>query len=140
VRLVFDRLLRLPVAGYLARTARDLPVWVVCDADAPAEGRRALERAGVETIPAVDLADGLRQLRARDVRSVFCEGGAAVADALLRANLVDRLYLFYAPLFLGAGGRSPFGALPDVRISEVLRWRHLATRSFGPDTLITLAR
>jgi diaminohydroxyphosphoribosylaminopyrimidine deaminase / 5-amino-6-(5-phosphoribosylamino)uracil reductase len=140
VRVVFDRLLRLPTSGYLARTARDVPVWAVCAERPDRSARAALERAGVEVMPAADLAAGLRLVRERGVRSVFCEGGAALAGSLLGADLVDRLHLFYAPLFLGEGGRAPFRALPDARMSDVVRWRHLRTARFGDDTLITLER
>jgi diaminohydroxyphosphoribosylaminopyrimidine deaminase / 5-amino-6-(5-phosphoribosylamino)uracil reductase len=140
VRLVFDRLLRLPPESYLARTARDAPLWIVCGADAPEDARQKLEALGATVLPARDMNDGLREVRERGVRSIFCEGGAALAGALLRAELVDRLYLFYAPLFLGGGGRAPFAELPDARIAEATRWRHLGTASFGPDTLITLGR
>jgi diaminohydroxyphosphoribosylaminopyrimidine deaminase / 5-amino-6-(5-phosphoribosylamino)uracil reductase len=140
VRIVFDRLLRLPPAGYLARSAREIPVWALCGPGADPLRREELERAGVVVLAAPDLAGGLRLVRERGVRSVFCEGGAALAAALLDEELVDRLYLFFAPLFLGRGGRSPFGEMPDADIGDVVRWRHLGSASFGPDTLITLAR
>jgi diaminohydroxyphosphoribosylaminopyrimidine deaminase / 5-amino-6-(5-phosphoribosylamino)uracil reductase len=140
VRIVFDRLLRLPADGYLARTAREIPVLVVGSPVAEAGRADALARAGVEVIPAADLVGAMRALRERGIRSVFCEGGAALAGALLAADLVDRLHLFYAPLFLGEGGRAPFRGLPDARMADVVRWRHLYTDRFGEDTLITLAR
>jgi diaminohydroxyphosphoribosylaminopyrimidine deaminase / 5-amino-6-(5-phosphoribosylamino)uracil reductase len=140
VRIVFDRLLRLPQSSYLARTAADLPVWVVCGEDAAEASRRNLSQRGVTVLRGADLAEGLSRVRERGVRSIFCEGGAALAGALLRAEVVDRLYLFFAPLFLGAGGRSPFVDLPDTGIADAVRWRHVGTTSFGPDTLITLER
>ncbi len=39
----------------------------------------------------------------RPLQSVLVEGGSALATSLLRDDLVDRLYLFIAPLLLGAG-------------------------------------
>lgn len=140
VRIVFDRLLRLPRTGYLARSAREHPLWVVCAPDADPYARDALLGAGVEVIAADDLAEGLRRIGEHGVGSLFCEGGAALAGSLLRARVVDRLYLFYAPLFLGPRGRAPFEALRDAGIDGVERWRRLRSVGFGPDTLITLAR
>jgi diaminohydroxyphosphoribosylaminopyrimidine deaminase / 5-amino-6-(5-phosphoribosylamino)uracil reductase len=139
-RVVFDRLLRLPPTGYLARSAREAPVWVVCHPGAAHEARKHLSEIGITVVPAEDLAHALRSLRERGIASLFCEGGAQLAGSLLRHDLVDRLLLFYAPLFLGAGGRSPFGELPDTAIDQASRWRRSDTRNFGPDTLITLAR
>ncbi|HEX2095055.1 MAG TPA: bifunctional diaminohydroxyphosphoribosylaminopyrimidine deaminase/5-amino-6-(5-phosphoribosylamino)uracil reductase RibD, partial [Longimicrobiaceae bacterium] len=139
-RVVFDRALRLPVDGYLARTAREIPVVVVAAPDAPAERREALEREGVRIVAAAGLEEGLRELRGTGIGSVFCEGGARLAGALLDTGRVDRLHLFYAPLLLGPEGASPFGRLESPAIDAARRWRRLRTGAFGPDTLITLAR
>lgn len=140
VRVVFDRALRLPPDSYLARTAGELPVWVIAGPAPSAERRRRLEESEVRVLPVSDLHDGLEQLREEGIGSLFCEGGAALAGALLMEDLVDRLTLFYAPLLLGPDGLSPFAALESATIEQVRRWRHLRTASFGPDTLITLAR
>jgi diaminohydroxyphosphoribosylaminopyrimidine deaminase / 5-amino-6-(5-phosphoribosylamino)uracil reductase len=140
VRVVFDRLLRLPPDGYLARTAREVPVRVVAGPAPEPAARAALEERGVEVMPAANLDEGLVRLRESGIRSLFCEGGAAMAAALLRAGCVDRLHVFFAPLFLGGGGRAPFAELPDTAIAEAVRWRRLRTVALGADTLITLAR
>jgi diaminohydroxyphosphoribosylaminopyrimidine deaminase/5-amino-6-(5-phosphoribosylamino)uracil reductase len=63
-----------------------------------------------------------------------------VAGSLLRAGLVDRLYLFQAPVFLGPGALRPFDALESPPIAAAPRWRRVATEAFGADTLVTLAR
>jgi diaminohydroxyphosphoribosylaminopyrimidine deaminase/5-amino-6-(5-phosphoribosylamino)uracil reductase len=140
-RVVFDRALRLPPEGRLARTAREVPVLVVASPEAPPERREALERLGVRALPAAGtLEEGLGALREAGITSVFCEGGARLAGALLEAGVVDRLHLFYAPLFLGGKGVSPFAALSSPPVEVARRWRRLETRAFGPDTLITLAR
>ncbi|HEX8903206.1 MAG TPA: dihydrofolate reductase family protein, partial [Longimicrobiaceae bacterium] len=74
------------------------------------------------------------------IRSMFVEGGAAIAGEFLHAGLVDRLYLFYAPVFLGPAALGPFAALESPPIAHAPRWRRVATETFGDDTLVTLAR
>jgi diaminohydroxyphosphoribosylaminopyrimidine deaminase / 5-amino-6-(5-phosphoribosylamino)uracil reductase len=140
VRIVFDRSLRLPVDGALARTAREVPVWAVCEPDAPAERCRALEDAGVRVVAGFGLDDQLRAVREAGVRSLFVEGGAVLASALLAADAVDRMYLFYAPVLIGPDGMAPFAGIPSPALADAPRWRHLATEPFGADTLVTLAR
>jgi diaminohydroxyphosphoribosylaminopyrimidine deaminase / 5-amino-6-(5-phosphoribosylamino)uracil reductase len=140
VRIVFDRVLRLPPDGYLAGTAREWPCWVVCSPDAPTEARRRLEEAGVRTIPAASLPSALRALREAGVRSLFNEGGAGLASAFLHAQVVERMYLFYAALLLGQEAPGAFTSVASLPIEAAHRWRHLETRTFGSDTLITLAR
>lgn len=139
-RVVFDRALRLPPDGRLARAAREVPVLVVAGPDAPEERRAALEALGVHVLVAESLSGGLRELRRAGIGSLFCEGGATLAGALLRDSLADRLHLFYAPLFLGPEGAGPFDGLASPPIGEAKRWRRLRTDTFGPDTRITLAK
>lgn len=140
-RVVFDHALRLPLDSALVRTAGEVPVLAAAGEDAPEERRRALEEAGVRVVTAGAGAERtLEALRRAGVRSMFVEGGAEVAGSLLRSGLVDRQYLFYAPVFLGPGGTSPFAALESPPIAEAPRWRRVATQAFGADTLITLAR
>jgi diaminohydroxyphosphoribosylaminopyrimidine deaminase/5-amino-6-(5-phosphoribosylamino)uracil reductase len=139
-RVVFDRSLRLPEDGHLATTANETPVYAVARAPAPDERRLALEGRGVRVLSAPEgLDEALRVLRLAGIRSMFVEGGAGIASALLQAGLVDRLYLFYAPLFLGPEGLNPFAALDSPPIGEARRWRRVATAQFSDDTLVTLA-
>ena len=139
-RIVFDRALRLPTDGKLARSAREVPVWAVCEPAAPDDRRRALEDAGVTIVAAAGLANQLRAIREAGVRSMFVEGGSTLASALLTADVVDRMYLFYAPVLIGPGGAAPFAALPSLPLADAPRWRRVDTQAFGADTLITLAR
>ncbi len=138
-RVVWDRRLRLPTDSRLARTAGEIPVWVVTGATAPEERCSALEDMGVRVLRSRDLGDGLRGLWNHGVGSMLVEGGAHIASALLSGGFVDRLYLFYAPLLLGAGAVRAFGALAAASVESAARWRMLPTEQFGPDTLITLA-
>jgi diaminohydroxyphosphoribosylaminopyrimidine deaminase/5-amino-6-(5-phosphoribosylamino)uracil reductase len=139
-RVVFDRLLRLPLESKLVATAGDVPLWVVGGAEAPADRRTALEARGAHVLSGDDLPTSLRVLREAGVRSLFAEGGAAIASALLQAGLVDRLYIFYAPLMLGPAGVGAFDGMASPPIADAERWRRLDTQVFGADTLITLAR
>lgn len=45
----------------------------------------------------------LKELAKRQIASVLIEGGAQVASSALQANIVDKLYLIYAPKILGQG-------------------------------------
>jgi diaminohydroxyphosphoribosylaminopyrimidine deaminase/5-amino-6-(5-phosphoribosylamino)uracil reductase len=139
-RVVFDRSLRLPPGSALARSARETPVIAV--GATPGDGRRAaLEARGVRVLTGGrDIGGALRALREAGIGSIFIEGGAVLAGELLRAGVVDRLHLFYAPVLLGPRGVAPFATLPSPAIGEAERWRRLATEEFGADTLITLAR
>jgi len=69
------------------------------------------------------------------VDHLFIEGGAATASAFLKADLVDRLLLYRAPILIGAG--KP--ALGDIGLDTLAdahgRWRIIDSRMLGIDRL-----
>ena len=139
VRIVLDRRLRLSPGSRLVATLDEAQLWVICGPGADPDRRLALERAGVAILETPDLPGAMRLIREAGVRSVFCEGGARVASALLRDGLVDRLTLVYAPLLLGPDAVDPFAGLEPTPLDAVHRWRRLRTETFGDDTLVSLA-
>jgi diaminohydroxyphosphoribosylaminopyrimidine deaminase/5-amino-6-(5-phosphoribosylamino)uracil reductase len=66
---------------------------------------------------------------------LLVEGGAETAAAFLRADLVDRLLLYRAPILIGAGK----AAIGDIGLTDLGeahgRWRLLDARQLGSDRL-----
>ena len=138
VRVVFDREARLSLTSHLATTAQAQPVLVL--AERPDAGRaQALAAAGVEVVTVRDLADGLRTLRRRGIRHVLVEGGAALASALVRASLVDRVIIFQSAADLGAGALPAFEPDAGDPIGSPGRWTLLERRMLGADERLTYA-
>ena len=84
----------------------------------------------------------LAELYDAGVRHVLVEGGAGVAAAFLRADLVDELALYQAPLLLGAG-RPAFEDLGVGTLADASRWRldpagGGPVRRLGPDLWLHL--
>ena len=75
-----------------------------------------------------------------DVQYLLIEGGAQTAAAFLRADQVDRLLLYRAPILLGAGKAS----LGDIGITSLdtahSRWQQSDARTLGSDTLAVYER
>jgi 5-amino-6-(5-phosphoribosylamino)uracil reductase len=72
-----------------------------------------------------DPAAALHRLRAEHgVRSLLCEGGAVLLGALLRAGLVDELFLALAPVLAGGEGQVTVAG-PAFRPPIPLRLAHL---------------
>jgi diaminohydroxyphosphoribosylaminopyrimidine deaminase/5-amino-6-(5-phosphoribosylamino)uracil reductase len=112
LRVIFDTKLRLPLAGRLVQSAREVPTWVVCTTDAPSSAEDQLVERGVEVLRAPSSAEGrieplaaLRLLATRGIVAVMIEGGAELAGSVLAGNAVDELHCFIAPILLGPRGR-----------------------------------
>ncbi len=141
VRVVVSRRLDLPLMGQLARSAKDVPVWLCCGHDADPErkaawtglGARLLE-CGVRGVQ-LDPVDVLQHLGAAGLTRVFCEGGSALAASLLASDLVDDLVGFSAGVVIGAEGMPSVGAMGLGQLDQAPRFRLHETRTIGPDIL-----
>ncbi|MGX5669553.1 bifunctional diaminohydroxyphosphoribosylaminopyrimidine deaminase/5-amino-6-(5-phosphoribosylamino)uracil reductase RibD [Kocuria rhizophila] len=69
-----------------------------------------------------DPREALTRLRDRGAAHVLVEGGPTVAAAFLAADLVDELWLYQAPLLLGAGASSVAG-LGIGTLAAASSWR-----------------
>jgi diaminohydroxyphosphoribosylaminopyrimidine deaminase/5-amino-6-(5-phosphoribosylamino)uracil reductase len=107
-------------------------VLILCSNDAPIDRESALRALNIEVlrIPTVNnqlhLTAALNALTERNLLSVLVEAGSAINGALLRANLVDKLVLYYAERELGldaipfaTGFDSPYGL--QQRLSQITR-------------------
>ncbi|MEM8554797.1 MAG: bifunctional diaminohydroxyphosphoribosylaminopyrimidine deaminase/5-amino-6-(5-phosphoribosylamino)uracil reductase RibD [Pseudomonadota bacterium] len=142
VRVVVSRRLDLPSDGQLARTAKEVPVWLVHGPDAPEANRKTWTQAGAKLLQSdlgvdghLDPASIMQALGKAELTRVYCEGGGTFAASLLRADVVDRVIGFTAGLALGAEGRPSLGAMEIAALSEAPRFQLIATRQVGVDVL-----
>jgi diaminohydroxyphosphoribosylaminopyrimidine deaminase/5-amino-6-(5-phosphoribosylamino)uracil reductase len=143
VRVVISRRLDLPTDSQLARSARDIPLWLICAEDAPEERQADWRELGAEIIalPApLDLGQALAAMGQRGLTRVFCEGGGALAASLLQADLVDDLITFTAGMTLGAEGLPAIGPLALAALDQAPRYALRETRQIGTDILTHWSR
>ncbi len=139
VRVVISRHLDLPLLSQLARTAKDIPLWLCHGHGADVERLKAWEGLGARMLPCavrgtqLDAGDILRQLGQAGLTRVFCEGGGALAASLLANDLVDELIGFTAGLGIGAEGLPMIGALGLNRLEQAPRFQLIETRQVGQD-------
>ena len=145
VRVVADPEARLSPESRLAQTASEVPVRVLISRDAASreDVRRraaALQDRGVEVVEVEDGPEGLDPAAALDrlfelgTRTVFCEGGGRLGSSLIRANRVDRLYVFRAPDLFGEE------AVPAFPGPLSFRGRVVQNTQVGRDTLTVIDR
>lgn len=143
VRVILDTHAGLPADSALMTSIAEAPTWVFVGAGAEASKIKNLEAAGARVFTPgsraarIPLKQVLETLWENGVRSVFCEGGATVGTALLTKDLVNRLYLFVAPLLLGPDAVSAF---PFESAPKKLAWRTSRIAQLGNDALLMLDR
>jgi diaminohydroxyphosphoribosylaminopyrimidine deaminase/5-amino-6-(5-phosphoribosylamino)uracil reductase len=116
LRVVLDSRLRLSPQSRIVRTADD-DLLVFTGAALNSVKARQLQSAGVEIARVrtghgrVNLTAVLAELGRRDVLNVLWEAGPSLNGAVLSAEFVDKLVLFYAPKLAGET-RVPFAHVP----------------------------
>ncbi|MGD1211826.1 MAG: bifunctional diaminohydroxyphosphoribosylaminopyrimidine deaminase/5-amino-6-(5-phosphoribosylamino)uracil reductase RibD [Candidatus Acidiferrales bacterium] len=140
LRVVLDSRLRLPLKSRLVKTAkRDVIVFTTLRTDS--RKARALTKAGVEVFHAparrsrVDLHAVLRELGKREILHVVLEAGAKLNGAALKADIVDKMILFYAPKIMGTGG-VPMAAIPSTWFPKSPALENLTVNRYGPDFIV----
>ncbi|HEY4766609.1 MAG TPA: bifunctional diaminohydroxyphosphoribosylaminopyrimidine deaminase/5-amino-6-(5-phosphoribosylamino)uracil reductase RibD [Candidatus Sulfotelmatobacter sp.] len=144
LRVILDSRLRLPLESRLVQSVaaeRENDVLVFCAA-ADAQKKTQLEQRGVriETVPAVepdgrpDLPAILRRLGQLEITSMMIEGGATVNWTALASNVVDKVFLYYAPKILAGSGSIPFAAGAGfLHMNQAAQVKHLQLHRFGED-------
>jgi diaminohydroxyphosphoribosylaminopyrimidine deaminase/5-amino-6-(5-phosphoribosylamino)uracil reductase len=147
VRAVVDSRFAIPET---ARIFDGGPVWVFTARRDTAKEER-LERRNVTVIPVpvrqwagdnhgdahacrdhIDLAAMLAWMGRHDVNEVHVEAGPGLAGALLRADCVDELLVYMAPLLLGQG--RPMAELSELQsLEQARRFSFFDTAPVGND-------
>ena len=148
VRVVLDRMLRIPADCFLAKSARntparDTPVWVLTSDAAPESNEQALIASGMNVIRigtrdgALDLSATLKELADRGISRVMVEAGPILSAAFLRADLVDAAALFRSPRDIGADGIDALEGLSLDALTGSPRLALVTTETVGDDTMET---
>lgn len=146
VRVVADSHLRTRLTAKLLATAARNPTWFLCRDGSDAERLAAMRGAGAEVIEVasgeagIDLSAGLRALAARGITRVLVEGGAQIAAALLRADLVDRVAWFHAPAVMGGDGWPSAQAFGIEVLAAMPRFERVSVAPVGLDVLSEFRR
>ncbi|MEX2356388.1 MAG: bifunctional diaminohydroxyphosphoribosylaminopyrimidine deaminase/5-amino-6-(5-phosphoribosylamino)uracil reductase RibD [Thermaerobacterales bacterium] len=140
LRVILDSRARTPPD---ARVLADRSVLIAVSADAPAERCQLLAAAGGRIVTlaqddgGISLSPLLQRLKERGITSLLVEGGAAVHASFLHAGLVDKIYSFIAPKFLGGpSAPGPTGDLGITNIRQALSYQFDHAETVGHDVLL----
>jgi diaminohydroxyphosphoribosylaminopyrimidine deaminase / 5-amino-6-(5-phosphoribosylamino)uracil reductase len=134
LRVVLDSKLRLLPRARIVKTADD-DLLVFTSETLRSARARSLQNAGVEIVSMKkragrqDLNTVMKELGKREILSVLLEAGSALNGAALASDIVDKVFLFYAPRFAGET-RVPFATVKKLLHAPL---RALNIHEFGPD-------
>lgn len=85
-----------------------------------------------------DIKEALEELAKFGITRVLVEGGSQVAASLIKANLVDKIYWFHAPVIIGGDGIPSVSDLGFDKVSEAPRFKTTNSVQLGVDRLTIL--
>jgi diaminohydroxyphosphoribosylaminopyrimidine deaminase / 5-amino-6-(5-phosphoribosylamino)uracil reductase len=164
MRVIVDSRLRMPLESRIVKTAQNDVVVFCALAEAKKKRELELRNIRVERVPLnmgdqpepvmsiaqgtaalarrrIPLLDGrpdLRKIMERlgdmQITSLLIEGGALVNWAALASDVVDKVFLYYAPKILAGTGSVPFAAGAGFqRMSEAAYVKSVSIHHFGED-------
>jgi diaminohydroxyphosphoribosylaminopyrimidine deaminase/5-amino-6-(5-phosphoribosylamino)uracil reductase len=137
LRVILDSRLRLPIESRLVQSVVAEPkndVLVFCAAQLEELGIRVETISSADPDGRPDLAAILRRLGQLEITSVLIEGGATVNWTALASNVVDKVFLYYAPKILAGSGSIPFAAgVGFLHMSQAAQVKHIHLHRFGED-------
>ena len=144
MRIVLDSHLGIPLSAQILNHASSADTVIVHGESIGSDKARPFQaKNGVSTLPCaekegrIDLEALLGTLGSLSISSLLVEGGARLMGSLIRENLVDKCFLFFAPKILGGGDGVPLahGEGPK-KIDDCLGLKEVRLRRFGDDLLI----
>jgi diaminohydroxyphosphoribosylaminopyrimidine deaminase/5-amino-6-(5-phosphoribosylamino)uracil reductase len=143
LRIILDTHLRTPLDSSVVSETKEAPTIIATGPKPYRKRREALEGKGVEVLSLplvrgrVSLPQLLKYLGDRDITSLLVEGGAEVHGGFFYDNLVDKVYLFFAPKIIGGNRAVPMvGGMGVDKVAEALVLRNLRLRRFGDDIMV----
>lgn len=141
LRIVLDSEARTPLDARLV-TDGAAPTLIAVSERVDQRRVNLLRACGVETLTLgteyVDIAALLDYLGAREITSLFVEGGAAVNWSFLAGGYVGKVHAFIAPMLMGgAAAKTPIGGTGFDSPQTALHLRDTTVEQIGADILVT---
>ncbi len=143
LRVIGDSKARTPTDARVVAQDGDAGCIIAATGRAASDRLDALGRAGAEVLvlpsghEGVDLPALMAALGERGVLSVLLEGGGRLAWGALRAGIVDKVALFYAPIIIGGDDAvRGVGGAGVERVADALSLREMTVTRVGRDLLV----
>lgn len=139
IRIILDSRLRIPLNSYVLK---DNNVLIATTKYADKKKKQQLIERNIPMVvynsKKIQLKELLNDLVKREIISVLVEGGSEVLGDFLDKKLVDKVYVFSAPILIG--GEKAISAISGKgvkSISEAVKLKQV-TRKFLSDNILTM--
>lgn len=136
IRIILDSRLQIPVDS---QVLRDKNVIIATAEKANQQKLSLLQKKGFEVVifdQKIEIPGLLRKLWEKGIISILAEGGSQVLGSFIDAKLVDKVYVFHAPIIIG-GEKAvcAIGGTGAKKISDVVKLAKISRKKFDDNWL-----
>jgi diaminohydroxyphosphoribosylaminopyrimidine deaminase/5-amino-6-(5-phosphoribosylamino)uracil reductase len=143
IRIVLDTHLSISPKAKLLHLASHSDTFIISNHAVAPEKRKNIEETGARVLTIdcregrIDLKALVRELGELQITSLLIEGGSHVNGSALRAGIVDKIYMFYAPKLCAGDDGVPICSGPGVALMEdSLQVNQISVHRFEDDVMI----
>ena len=139
LRIILDAKLNIPLKGQIFR---DNNVLILTTTQCGKVKKEKFVKKGVEVVqlPGVKISAKqiIQVLKEKKIISLFVEGGSGALTTFVDEKLVDKMFVFHAPIIVG--GKDSISAINGKgvkTIKESLRLKNVSFKTFGDNFLVS---
>lgn len=143
IRIILDSKLRIHSELKILKNQNIAKTIIVTTENSDFKKLDQLKNMGVDIIVAksmhsrVDMEDALEKLYSLGINSILLEGGGSVNYSALKAGLVDKVYTYIAPKFIGGvDAKTPVEGEGIDRLIDSFNYEIISNNLLGNDILI----
>jgi diaminohydroxyphosphoribosylaminopyrimidine deaminase/5-amino-6-(5-phosphoribosylamino)uracil reductase len=143
VRIILDTRLSISPESRLLHLSSDSDTVIVSGSSVSADKKKTIEKTGARVLTLdcpegrIDLNTLVKELGKTGITSLLIEGGSRVNGSALRAGIVDKIYMFYAPKLCGGDDGIPICSGPAVSLMKNCMAVHsVSVHRFEDDIMI----
>ena len=143
-KIILDSTLRIPPNARLFNGIQPSDCIIATTKKAPKNKMEFLKNKGIRVLTCperqgcVDLKWLFKELAKYEITSILMEGGAHTIGCALKENLVDKIYVYLAPKFIGdQNALSSIVGLNPSRIRQAIQLKRLTIKKIDQDIFIT---
>jgi diaminohydroxyphosphoribosylaminopyrimidine deaminase/5-amino-6-(5-phosphoribosylamino)uracil reductase len=143
IRIVLDTHLSIKEDANLVIQDSKAKTIIVTGPDVSKEKKARFEKKGVQILEIalkehrLDLNELMIKLGQMSILSLLVEGGSRVAGSALKAGIVNKVLLFFAPKLLGGSDGTPiFKGKGPLLIKDAFRLKQVSLTQFDDDILV----
>ncbi len=143
IRVVLDTNLSIPLSSKLLNLKSNAYTIIATKKEGAYTKKKQLEEMGVKIITlsvkkeGLDICTLLNHLGELKINSLLVEGGSHIISSFILSGFTDKIYMFYAPKFIGGNGIPICSGNGHSLMKDSINIKNISVNRFDDDIMIS---